>query len=323
MEKANAAISRRALLKGAGASAVALAGAQLFGPARSQASAAAAEVGGLYALTLGEFDVHLLNDGFIEFPAAYFAANMPPGSAEAVLERNALPAGVVTFPIGVLLARSGGRTVLFDTGAGDTWGVGANNGKLLSSLALAGIDPASVTDLVISHWHPDHVGAIAFADRVSFPNAQLYFPQVDWDFLQGPALGDEFLDGLIAVAKAKLAPMLDRDQVAFYGHEEEIVPGVQALHTPGHSPGHFSFLLSSAGKQLLLTVDVLNHLISLEHPEWFFIYDAVPELAVESRRRLFGRAADERLQIFSNHFPFPGLGYVLRAGEGFHFVPQA
>jgi glyoxylase-like metal-dependent hydrolase (beta-lactamase superfamily II) len=325
MNRSSSTISRRSLIKVAGASVLGLAGAQLSSLARSQTSPAMGEISASYTLTLGELDLTLLNDGFLMFPSDFFAANMPTGSVATVLGAVGLPEDAITVPIAVLLVRAGDRTILLDTGSGDLGGdpTGTNNGKLLASMASAGIAPESVTDLVVSHWHPDHVGAISFSGQLAFPNAQIYFPRVEWDFLSGPAVGDEFIDALIAAASAKLEPALARDQVTFYGHEDELVAGLQALATPGHSPGHHSFLLSSAGRQLLVTTDVLNHFVTLEHPDWTFAFDAIPDLAVQTRRQLFGRAADERLQIFSNHFPFPGLGYVVRAGEAFRFISAA
>ena len=318
-------ISRRSVLNGA----VSSVGAGLVGYLLSSTVVVAQEheaevpnaLMGVYKKKLGDFELTFIADGTFDLPSEIFATNAAEGQVEQVLKNNGLPTGTHTTPLVNLLVQTEEKTILFDTGLGDVDAFGPNVGKLLPTLLHLGIMPTDITDVVISHFHPDHVGAVSFDGKLNFPNAQFYFPQVEWDFLNGPAIGDEQVDGLIALAKAKLEPAVSQGQVIFYKGDTEIISGVQTIATPGHTPGHHSFLLNSENKSLLLTVDALNHpVLTMENPEWIFGFDALPDETVATRHQLFGRAADENLQIFSNHFPFPGVGYVVRERTGFRFV---
>lgn len=252
-----------------------------------------------------------------------FAVNAEAGAADELLQRHGLPTGVVHTPSTNLALQTGDTTVLFDAGFGDQQDLAPDSGRLIPSLKPLGIAPESVTDVVISHFHVDRVG-VSSDGVLNFPNAQVHFPQVEWDLLDGPATGNETVDAFAALAKAKLEPALSRDRLRLYGDEDELVSGVQALFTPGHSPGHHSFMLASGGERLCATVDVAVHpLLTVERPEWLFGFDQLPGQTVTTRRQVLGRAADEQLQVFSGHFPFPGLGYVVRDGEGFRYLSQA
>lgn len=141
------------------------------------------------------------------------------------------------------------------------------------------------------------------------------------DFINN-APSNETLDYLIGLANAELQPLMDADQLVLYSAEDEIVPGIQAIAAPGHTPGHMAFLLTSNDRRLLCIEDVAPHpIISLQRPEWHFVFHLDQETAIETRQRLLGRAVDERLQIFSYHFPFPGVGYIDHDGDGFRFLP--
>ena len=320
----NSEIQRRDLLKTAGAGAFALAASQLSGRVGAQTAPSAEAVTAFYRAQLGDYTLTVVSDGTFEVPAGAFAVNQPEGAVDRLLGRNGLPLGPIDVPIANLLVQTGERTVLFDAGFGDFRGLGENVGKLVPSLALLGTEPGDVTDLVLSHLHPDHVGGVSSGGRLVFANARHYFPQAEWDFINGPATGDETVDGLIDLARAKLTPALEANLMTFYSGDDELAPGVQALATPGHTPGHHSFLVSSAGDRLIVTSDAFAHpLAPVQHPDWLFGFDALPEETVASRRTLFGRAADEGVQTFSNHFPFPGLGYVTREGNAFRFQGQS
>lgn len=317
----NPQVSRRNLIKSASAGVIGLAVGNLANVSLSQNTADSQLIKGIYRKTLGDFKLTFINDAAFDLPVNLFAINASEADVEAVLKSNNLPTETHTTALSNLLVQTANRTILFDTGLGDVESFGPDVGRLLPTLATIGVSANDITDVIISHFHPDHVGAISFNGKLNFPNAQFYFPQTEWDFLNGPATGDEQADSLIALAKTKLEPVVSADQVIFYKDEDELITGVQALATPGHTPGHHSFLLNSANETLLLTVDALNHpILTMQNPEWIFGFDAIPDQTVASRRQLFGRAADEKLQIFSNHFPFPGVGYVVRDGTGFRFI---
>ncbi|MDZ4769767.1 MAG: MBL fold metallo-hydrolase [Chloroflexota bacterium] len=173
----------------------------------------------------------------------------------------------------------------------------------------------------MSHFHADHVGGIfTLAGEVIFPNAMLHFPEVEWDYVQNTT--GTPMDDQIGLALAKSAPYVAADQFATYAMDAEVLPGIFAMHTPGHTPGHIAMRLSSGDAQLVLTSDTATHpILALNDPDWAFAFDADPALASETRRTLFGMLADEQLPFLSYHFPFPGVGYVARQGDGFEYLP--
>ncbi len=272
-----------------------------------------------YNFTVGDFQVTAISDAMLDLEATNFGVNASLEEINDLLVAFNLPPDMVKATVTCMLVDTGEDKVLLDTGMGD-----ANPqapGKLIDTLAVLGLTPADITVVAISHFHFDHISAAALGGEVAFPNAQYYFPQTEWDFLQNAPTGTPF-DDLIAGAQAKMQPALDNEQVVFYEDEAEIVTGIQTIPAFGHTPGHSIFQLESNGETLLNMVDTANHaLLALTHPEWHFGFDALPDVAVETRRTLYGRAADEKIKVFGYHFPFPGIGYVIRNGDGFQYTP--
>lgn len=269
---------------------------------------------------VGDLQVTVLNDGVIVFPTENFAVNASAEERTALLEEYNLPTQMGRADIGVTLVENGDQRILLDTGAGDAPGMSADVGRLMVTLDMLGVKRESITAVLISHFHPDHIGGASFNGEATFPNAQYFFPQAEWDFLQNApaALAD-----LVGLVNAKLQPIMAQDQLTLFGAEEELVPGVQSVAAFGHSPGQHAFLLASGSDQLLFTADAANHFVlHFQRPDWLFSFDAIPELTTATRQQLLGRAADEGLKIVATHLPFPGMGYVVRSGDGFRFVPQ-
>jgi glyoxylase-like metal-dependent hydrolase (beta-lactamase superfamily II) len=286
-----------------------------------------AEVAAFYRFMVGDMRVTAIQDGVSGFPPDFFAANAEPGSVATLLEAHNLPAPeVLPTSINILLVEAGERRILLDTGLGSLSFVPDTPppaGKLLATLELLGIGNAAITDVVISHYHPDHIFAASDMQAATFANAVYYFPKAEQDFIAtNPSTGNEQIDGIIQLANGVLAPLLANDQLTLFEDEAEIIPGIHAVPAAGHSPGHTAIMLSSNGSQLLNIVDTaINYVTALQHPEWYFGFDADPDVAVESRRRVLTMAADEQIPVFGYHFPFPGVGVVDRDGDGFRFIP--
>jgi glyoxylase-like metal-dependent hydrolase (beta-lactamase superfamily II) len=194
----------------------------------------------------------------------------------------------------------------------------------LPTLELIGVSPEAITDVIFSHAHGDHLWGTSSDGLLAFPNAQHYLPQLEWEDLHRENL-PEFAIPFIEFAKNQLQPLIDNDgQLAFYGDEDEIVPGIQAVATLGHSGGHHALIIESGGQQLLLPFDVLGHpILHLRHPEWFMRVDQIPDVAVATRQQLLARAADEKIPVLVHHFPFPGLGNVVRDSDAYLYVPTS
>jgi glyoxylase-like metal-dependent hydrolase (beta-lactamase superfamily II) len=312
-------LSRRTFLKGlsAGALGAGMLGTGLALPraARAQTGAPAEGALGFYRFRIGALEATVMQDGVSQLDPALFGGGAPEGAVDEVLAEANLPAPLnVTFNL--LLLRTADTIALVDTGNG----IGAN-GRLFPTLAALGVSPEDVNHVVISHLHPDHINGVLIDDVPAFPNATHHFPQVEWDFVQTAPTGTP-LDDILNLTAATFAPVEAAGQLVFYADEQEVIPGVQAIAAPGHTPGHMAYLISADGQSVMATMDAANHhVLALQHPEWGFAFDADPALATETRRAIFGRAADEQLAIFAYHFPFPGTGYIDREGEGFRFTP--
>jgi glyoxylase-like metal-dependent hydrolase (beta-lactamase superfamily II) len=313
-------LSRRHFLKGLGlgAAAVSASGIQWLGVNKvfAQTSPASGTITALARVAVGEFEVTILQDAVFPFDPTIFAANATPDEIVAVLEANNMPTDAVTTTVNVMLVNTGDQLILLDTGNG----AGAG-GRLLPTLELAGVTPDQINAVVISHFHPDHINGLSAEGALVFPNATVYFPQAEWDFMQS-AGDDSPAAQTVQAARAQLQPAIDSGQIVYYAPEGEIIPGIEAVPTPGHTPGHSALRIVSGEAALLNIVDAaLNPVISLARPDWTPGFDAIPEQAAETRAALLARAAEEGLHIFGYHFPFPGLGYVIADGDGYRFVP--
>ena len=283
---------------------------------------------GLYRFHVGGYEIIVINDGFVGLPLPLLAADAAEEDVHALMRENGLGTEFSALSIGVVLVRTGDNLVLLDTGTGSSDFsrnmFGDYIGGLVPTLELIGISPEAITDVIFSHAHGDHIWGTSSNGQLAFPNAQHYLPQLEWEDLHREDIPD-FAKPFIEFAKIQLQPLVDNDgQLTFYQGENELVSGIQAIPTYGHSPGHHAILIASEGQQLLLPFDVLGHpILHLRHPEWAMRVDQIPDVAVATRKRLLARAADEKIPVLVHHFPFPGLGNVVRDGDAYRYVPTS
>jgi glyoxylase-like metal-dependent hydrolase (beta-lactamase superfamily II) len=229
-----------------------------------------------------------------------------PAKVSEVLKAAGVPTETLELSINVLLLKTPGRIWLFDTGNGPK-----SAGRLMESLQAAGVQPAQVTDVVISHSHGDHVnGLLTAAGAPAFPKAQIRLTAAEWAHMKAqPALA--------AMVKA-IEP-----QVETFQPGARLSPEVTAVEVRGHTPGHSAYLIESGGQRLLAIGDTAHHyIVSVRHPEFTIQFDADAPTAEASRRALLKRAADQNLSVFAPHFPYPGLGAVRPEADGFAWVPR-
>ena len=282
---------------------------------------AAAPAPASFRLALGAHELIVLSDGHLVVPTAMLARNVGGRELAAYLASVGFGLERVHFHINVALIRAGNEHILIDAGSGGTWEPTA--GRLVDSLEAAGIAPAAIGKVVITHAHPDHLwGLIDELDNsLRFPRAEYLVAAREWEFwtgkeaarLQGP------VEGIAAGAKRVFKAIEERTTRIRPG--SEILPGIVALDTAGHTPGHISLLLTAGSSTLLVTGDaVQNNHIALAHPNWQPGADMDGIQAAASRRRLLDLAAADRLQVLSYHMPFPGLGRVERDGPAFSWT---
>jgi glyoxylase-like metal-dependent hydrolase (beta-lactamase superfamily II) len=309
-------ISRRNLLKGVGASALGLGlGARLKSSALAQTQPSNAVVPAYYQFAKGDLNFAIIKDASVTIPPAIFGVNVEEADVLAALEAANVPLnedGTINNLFDIMVIQGNDRVILMDTG------LPVPNAALLPAMEQIGLTPEDVTDVVVTHFHGDHVGKISIDGAITFPNAQHYFPQVEMDFIMG-ADNDGATNAL-----NKLQPVMDNDMLMLYADEDEIIPGIQAIAAMGHSPGHHAMLIDTGAGQFLNMVDsTVNAFIGLPNPNFHIQFDADGPMAAETRINLLNRAADEQLMVFGYHFPFPGVGFIARDGEGFRFVPNA
>ena len=262
--------------------------------------------------TVGDIQCIAISDGALSYPPGWFFSNVPEEQLETGLRARNFPSDQVVSPYICLVVKTAKHTVLVDTGAD---GLAPTTGRLLENLKAEGITPGEISTVVLTHAHPDHIGAVLDGEgKPAFPNAGYTMSKTEWDFwTSGPDLHGSRFDQhikqlLVSCAKRNLPP-LKRSMELLEG-EKEIVPGVYAIPAPGHTPGHIALLISSAREQLLNLADAVLHPMHLENPTWQNIFDLNPDDAATTRRQLLDRATADNAGVLAYHFPFPGLGRV-------------
>ncbi|NDJ61336.1 MAG: MBL fold metallo-hydrolase [Chloroflexi bacterium] len=310
------ALSRREMLKGLSVGALGLAALPLVNrTANAQAVPSGQDVAAFYRFQIGDFQATVVMDVAFPFDATGLGVNQAPEDVLAFFEtvnRPINPDGTLFLTVLSMMLQTGDQTVLFDTGNGP--GVG----KLAATLGALGVAPEDVDTIIMSHLHPDHIGGLSNEGELIYPNAAVLFPQAEFDFMQnGP-------EQAVSGAVAKLQPALDADMVTFTGPDEEVIPGVQAVFTPGHTPGHTSFLIESNGSQLMAIIDtMLDADLAIQNPGWHAFFDGDPVAAADTRQAIIDRIVSEQLQVWGYHFPFPGTGFIVESANGPRWVPYA
>lgn len=280
---------------------------------------------GHYRFRIGEINATVLSDGVIGGPPRVYASDAPEAELQEVLRQAFLPTDHMTLNLNTLLIETGGRHILIEAGAGAT--MGPNGGRIFDHLAAIGLTAADIDAIVISHTHPDHVGNLRTAEGgKAFPRATVFVPKADWDFfvrtdpdLSYMPVPEEFRLRFAAAIKTSLEPVMK--DVELYEAGAEIVPGLTTIVASGHTPGMATFLVHSGNDQLLLTADLAYHpVVNVDNP-WRPGPDRDKETALTSRRRIFDRAAADRIPVLGFHFPFPGLGRMLKTDGGYAWVP--
>lgn len=277
-----------------------------------------------YALRIGEIDVLVVSDGVLTLPGAMLAHNAEPAVREAWLKENFLPPDAFDWALNVVVVRSGGRTILIDAGMGAEFPL-PRAGQLIHRLEAAGIDLASVTDVVLTHMHMDHVGGLLI-DGVKEqlrPDLQIHVAAAEIKFWESPdfsrvSMPDGFPDALRATAKRFVKEY--RSQLRPFEDEYEVAPGVVIHRTGGHTPGHSIVRLVSGGDRLTFAGDLV-FAVGFEHPDWHNGFEHYPEEAARARTRLLRELAETGGLLVATHMPFPSIGHVAVAGDAFRWVP--
>ncbi len=304
-----------------GGAALALAGAAM--PARAQAQQ------GFYRFKIGDLEVTSISDGA---RAGKLTAS-PTRSAsfeqfQDALAADGLPRDEIATPFNTLAVKNGNRLFVIDTGNGANTAA-AGTGKAAENFRAAGYDPKDVEAVILSHFHGDHIGGLITPDRApAFPNAEVRVPLVEFNYwmddsnMNAAPEGSGLGNGHNNVRRVFGA--IPGKAVSKFEWDKEVAPGITAIGTPGHTPGHTSFRISSGNATLIAQADVVSGIgsVFVRHPDWFAGGDMDGPTAVATRRKLYDMLVTDRLLTTAYHLPTPGVGNVEKSGAGYRFTPR-
>src|SRR5437899_6574086 len=278
-----------------------------------------------YAVRVGEIDVLVVSDGVLPLPTAMLGHNADPAIRAAWLKDMFLPPDAFDWALNVVVVRSGGRTILIDAGMGTEFPDLPRSGQLVHRLEAAGIDLASVTDVVLTHMHMDHVGGLlvdGVKERLR-PDLQIHVAAAEVKFWESPdfsrvSMPPGFPDALRSAAKRFMKEY--RNHLRPFEEEYEVAPGVVVHRTGGHTPGHSVVRLASGGEGLTFAGDAV-FAVGFDQPDWHNGFEHDPEEAARVRVRLLRELAKTGEMLVATHLPFPSVGHVAVAGEAFRWLP--
>ncbi|BDW84755.1 MBL fold metallo-hydrolase [Roseicyclus marinus] len=300
-------LTRRSLL--ASGAALPLAATALPRTAAAEAPMMGASFARHRRFMIGGFEVTTILAGTTprEEPQGIFGMNVSPEEFAAVSEANFLSTDLAQFYFTPTVVNTGSELILFDTGL--------NGAATTGALAAAGYAPDQIDIVVLTHMHGDHIGGMMTDGAPTFANARYVTGQAEFDHWAGA--GNEGFN-------ANVLPMAD--QFTFLGDGQDVVTGITGMAAFGHTPGHMVYRLESEGAGLVIFADLANHPVwSLARPDWEVRFDADKAAAAESRRRILGMIAADRIPAVGYHMPFPALGYVAPGSDGaeFRWVPES
>ncbi len=291
-------------------------------PAKASAPQQKTQAPGFYRLMLGDIEVTALNDGTAKMEAGKLLKGIKPEQVQKDLARAFLK-DPYEWSFNGFLINTGSKLVLVDTGAGS--GMGATNGKLLANLRASGYKPEQVDEIYITHMHGDHIGGLTLDGKRVYPNAVVRAAQAEGDYW----LSKEKMDAAPAEQKdsfknaaAMLSPYVTAGKYKPFTGDLELVPGVHALATPGHTPGHTAYVVESKGETLVLWGDLM-HVAAAQFPDPTVSigFDSDGAKAQANRAKMFADVAAHGDLVGGAHLSFPGLGHLRKAGNGYEFVP--
>ena len=272
---------------------------------------------------IGNIKLDVVSDGYLTLPGGFIFDSMPKDELLPILEKYGQSAEVLTPPCNVTLMRQGNRTILFDVGSGPDFS--PNSGILLDSLKALNVDPEDVTDIVFTHAHPDHLwGLLDDFDDPLFPKASYMIGKTEWDYWINPSTVDEIGEARtsFAVGAQRRLEMI-KDQITYFSDGDEIIPGVAARATFGHTPGHMALEVRQGTEAAMILGDCIsNDHIAFARPEWNSGSDQNPEMAATTRVALMDQLAHEKMRVIGYHLSGNGIGYVDKSSDGYAFVAE-
>lgn len=275
---------------------------------------------------VGDIEVTAVYDGIWRKPHdAGFIKNASVDDTKAALAAAGQTTEFMPIPLTVVVLNIGGKLIMVDSGSGvGQWQPNATN--LPGNMEKAGIDAKKISTILVSHFHPDHIFGLMEkgSNTAVFPNAELIVHDLEYKWWTEPGRVEKLPEARKGLGTRIQNVFPNWKNFKLVADGTEVAPGVRLINAPGHTPGHAAFHVSSGGKQLMISNDVMYVPALLgPHPEWQGAYDQDGPLAVETRRNLVNRVIAEKMMICGAHFPFPGTGSFVKDGNGYVFTPEA
>jgi len=321
-------LTRRAAL--AGVAATTLMPLTMAAPARAAAPLADKQAASFYRYNLGTYQITVVSDGVTVVPRPdNYVVNASKDEVSKVFVENYLPPDKAAHSFNPIVINTGSKLIVVDTGLGPANFEQSKGkvGQFQTNLAAAGIDRNTVDTVIISHFHGDHINGLLTADNKSaYPNAEIMVPSTEWKFWMddgemSKGTGNPILENNFKNAR-RVFDALGR-KVTPYDADKEIAPGITSVASPGHTPGHTSYIVASGPEKLLVQVDITAGaaFVFVKNPDGQFVSDVDKPLAVQTRRKLYDMAIAEKMPIQAFHAGFPGLVRVEKDGNGYRLVP--
>lgn len=290
-------------------------------PVQAAAPLVRTQAPGFYRTSVGDFEVTALYDGSFDLPVDKLL-QQPAAKTNAALAKHFESTPLETS-VNAFLINTGSKLILIDTGTGGY--SGPTSGTLLANLKAAGYRPDQVDDIFITHMHGDHVGGLTHEGVAVFPKAIVHVGKADVDHYLSQAEKDKApansKDGF-TTAMTAFAPYQAAGRLQPIAADGEIVPGVRSWATPGHTPGHTSYIVESRGAKLIVTGDLIHvAAVQFDDPTVTIAFDSDGRSAEAQRLKVFAQAARDGTLIAAAHLQFPGMGHLVANGKGYTYLP--
>ena len=298
-------------------------------PLRAATPPAGKQAASWYRYKIGTIEVTVATDGVARFKMAEdHVTNIKKDVVNAALAEVFMEKDMMTTPYNPIAVNTGSKLAVIDTGTSETNYKKSNGvgGQFVSNLAAAGIDRSAIDTVIISHYHGDHINGLLMDDNsLTYPNAEILVPAPEHKYWMDDGEMSRATSGRLQTNFKNVRRVFSADvlkRVKTYEWGKELIHGVTAQGTPGHTPGHTSYVIASGSDAVYVQSDVTHvPFLFVRHPDWHAFYDQDGVMAEATRRKVYDMLVADRMRVQGFHYPFPSLAHVEKYGTGYREIP--